>query len=445
MPSYKRFVFGNLQLFGKIILKHFFTIQHNFQHNYNQASQNSASSLSSLSSATSASTPVTTKTKALAYPSSKVLISSILAFLSTSLTLYFVPELLGSVYSNYLSHEHRRNRPSTSIPTSACSSPHVTILTPSTLHKYATTYTPPITINPNNVDTAETKPQELIEQESSLTYHDSDSPAFRNSDSPTTYQDLDPATAQPNLSSSLVAPTPTPTSSPQSLEPQQQPATSSSSPTSSTSRKPIFSMVFSSINTNTLFFPGTCRRSAFLVFIPDPMSDLVLDVGPLIESTFKEYMEEEELIFEEDEELSDIFNVYLFEEDELEMKRLRREKTFSWKITIPRPPESAALPRPKFLPGQERELGKGWRYRRQGQWHGQGYYCLGGKPWDVMTEYGLRHWIASLNEPTSLRHNRVVQVGNAQGEWMRYETFETEPKIASLVRSINKLDALVTS
>ncbi|KAG0020947.1 hypothetical protein BGZ80_003312 [Entomortierella chlamydospora] len=198
-----------------------------------------------------------------------------------------------------------------------------------------------------------------------------------------------------------------------------------------------------SVTTNTLFFPGTCHRSAYLVFLPDPSSNLVVDFGPLIDSTFKEFYDPDDED-PEDKELEDFLTIYLFEEDEIEMERRKREKTFTWTITIPRPPDSIALPRPKIFPGQERERGKGWGRRRQGRWHGKGHYCLGGKAMDVDAEYALRHWIASLSNNTSTLQNEIHIYDSVTDEWLRTETYETEPRIAALIRSINKLDNLVT-
>ncbi|KAF9187249.1 hypothetical protein BGZ49_004093, partial [Haplosporangium sp. Z 27] len=185
-----------------------------------------------------------------------------------------------------------------------------------------------------------------------------------------------------------------------------------------------------SLTTNSFFFPGTCHRSAYLVFLPDPTSDLVLNYGPLIENTFKDYYDPDE--DPEDTELEDFLNIYLFEEDEIEMERRKREKTFNWTITIPRPPDSIALPRPRLSPGQERERGKGWSHRRQSDWHGQGYYCLGGKPINVDAEYALRHWIASLNDRTSTLQDEAQYYVDVTYEWLRTETYETEPRIAAL-------------
>ncbi|KAF9105831.1 hypothetical protein BGX27_009420 [Mortierella sp. AM989] len=307
-------------------------------------------------------TSTATSTTASSYPSSKTLVSSLTAASSASLLLYLIPELT-PLDSSLPSSKQQLYRSRSTSPVSSSSLPQVSILTPSSLYKYASTYSSPTIFNTTTT------------------------------------------LAEPVTSAAL-------------------------------------SSAVSPITTNTLFFPGTCHHSAYLVFLPDPTSDLVLDFAPLIKSTFKEYCGP--LDDPEDDKLEDFLTIYLFEEDEIEMARRKREKTFSWTVTIPRPPDSIALPRPKAIPGQERERGKGWSRRRQGRWHGRGHYCLGGKAMDVDIEYGLRHWIGSLNNTKSTLLYETHRHDTATDECLRTETYETESRIAALVRSINKLDTLVT-
>ncbi|KAF9352408.1 hypothetical protein BGX26_009769 [Mortierella sp. AD094] len=165
-----------------------------------------------------------------------------------SLLQHLVPELAPTNYtasSPTQKRQHRRGR--TPFPVSPSSTPQVSILTPSSLHKYVTTYSPPVIFDTSS-DLAETT-----------------------------------ATA--------------------------------------------ISETISSVTTNTLFFPGTCHRSAYLVFLPDPTSDLAVNFGPLIDSTFKEFYDPDD-DDPEDKELEDFLTIYLFEEDEIEMERRKHLKLF---------------------------------------------------------------------------------------------------------------------
>ncbi|KAF9372269.1 hypothetical protein CPB97_001371 [Podila verticillata] len=203
----------------------------------------------------------------------------------------------------------------------------------------------------------------------------------------------------------------------------------------------------------TLIFPGTGHRSGFLVMLPDP-TELVLDFGALIHN-HPDHNEDDELM------------LFLFEEDE--------PPAVSWTVTIAMPPQTA-LPSP---------------YKRstlQQQLHAvasSGLGRSGGRkqyPAPVHAEPWLRHWVPIvLQRPATVipeherwdsartilkshQHDVMMQWynearrrmeayysqwwygkngGRNQNLYLSVETYETEPRMVGLLRSMNKLDLLV--
>lgn len=205
--------------------------------------------------------------------------------------------------------------------------------------------------------------------------------------------------------------------------------------------------------TQTLIFPGTGHRSGFLVMLPDP-TELVLDFGALIHN-------------HPDNDEDDDLMLFLFEEDE--------PPTVSWTVTIAMPPQTA-LPSP---------------YKRsplQQQLHAvasSGLGRSGGRkqyPAPVHAEPWLRHWVPIvLQRPATVipEHERwdsartilkshqqdvMMQWYNearrrmeayysqwwygrssdrSQDLYLSVETYETEPRMVGLLRSMNKWNVLV--
>jgi hypothetical protein len=194
-----------------------------------------------------------------------------------------------------------------------------------------------------------------------------------------------------------------------------------------------------------LLFPGTCHRSAYFVFFPDPAADLVLDLTQHFESIFRS----DDNGFHQDPEdsLDEILNIYLYEEDEPPPKRI-------WTLTISRPPDSMDLPKPKMRSDRGRRHvldisgiasvdsdGGGCR----GTSENGGTQRMAGKL-GRDSELGLRHWIMALRSSTNALLGRDLSASEnaAENQWLTLNTLENEPRIATLIRSINTLDALVT-
>lgn len=151
---------------------------------------------------------------------------------------------------------------------------------------------------------------------------------------------------------------------------------------------------------NMLLFPGTCHRSAYFVFFPDPAADLVLDLTQHFESIFRS----DDNGFHQDPEdaLDDILNIYLYEEDEPPPKRI-------WTLTISRPLDSMDLPKPKMRSDRGRRHvldisgiasvdSDGGRCRGTSENGGTQRMA-----WKLGrdSELGLRHWVMALRSSTN--------------------------------------------
>lgn len=205
----------------------------------------------------------------------------------------------------------------------------------------------------------------------------------------------------------------------------------------------------------TLVFPGTGHRSGFLVMLPDP-TELVLDFGTLIHGNHPEDDDDDELM------------LVLFEEDET--------PSVSWTVSIAMPPQTA-LPSPHRRSPLQQELhaaassGLGRRGRRQ-------------YPTPTHAEPWLRHWVPIvLPRPATVipeherwdsartilkthqqdvmmqwykeaRQRMEAYYSRWHGRWssggsgsqdlyLSVETYDTEPRMVGLLRSINKLNLVV--
>ncbi|KAI8597340.1 hypothetical protein EDD21DRAFT_385701 [Dissophora ornata] len=334
-------VVGNLLLLGKIFLKQVLKTHSNFQqqpqHYQHQYQPPQDSTLLSRSVAW------------IDYPSSASLLSQ-LSSSSSSLRQALIPELARNTTTT--SAESLRT-----FPILASSSPQVTILSPSSIHKHASAYS---SLLPRTTTTSTTS----LDNTSNST-----------------------AKIETNAAVLLPPPPPPPTVP---------------------------------LGTSVLFFPSTCHRSGYIVFLPDPAADLVLDLTPFVENIFRDNNDPTRNADEEDDGLT----IFLFEEDEIPKR--------TWTFTIPRPPESV-LPKVRMTPGQERERGKG-----RGR---QGLYL--GVTWElgVYAGFELRHWIATLND--TWKQKEVPGFIYDEDEWLRTETYETEPRLAGIVRAINSLEQLL--
>jgi hypothetical protein len=193
--------------------------------------------------------------------------------------------------------------------------------------------------------------------------------------------------------------------------------------------------------TSVMFFPGICHRSGYFVFFPDPAADLVLDMT----SQFEGALSDDDYVFQDpDDCLNDLLNIYIFEEDEPPPRR-------TWTLTIPRPPDSIALPKPKMRLRHDRGHFPAMKATApialdsNGTGDVEHIQMVGWKP-SQSSELGLRHWVNAVNNSaTALLRRDPLVFGNApRNQWLTSETLETEPRIAALVRSINTLNALVT-
>ncbi|KAI9242303.1 MAG: hypothetical protein BYD32DRAFT_255671 [Podila humilis] len=203
----------------------------------------------------------------------------------------------------------------------------------------------------------------------------------------------------------------------------------------------------------TLTFPGVGQSSGFLVMLPDP-TELVLDFGALIHNHPDD---------NEDDELM----LFLFEEDE--------PPAVSWTVTISMPPQTA-LPSPYKRPTLQQQL-HAVASSGLGRSGGQKQY-----PAPVHAEPWLRHWVPIvLQRPATVipeherwdsartilkshQHDVMMQWynearrrmeayysqwwfgrsgGRDQNLYLSVETYETEPRMVGLLRSMNKLDLLV--
>ncbi|KAK5815894.1 hypothetical protein F5H01DRAFT_197266 [Linnemannia elongata] len=225
-----------------------------------------------------------------------------------------------------------------------------------------------------------------------------------------------------------------------------------------------------------LNFRGTSHHQGFLILLPDLDEDLILDLTPTLERIYGSPLHPTP---SGEDDIDAGLTIVLFEEDEVPKKL--------WTLTIPRPVGSV-LPRGRVRPGQEKERRRG--KRREGQFRdvsggGYGAGCSsgggggGGMGWEVdeQSVVVLRHWVSAVwdaYDRWDRYRERWLMIGVGDGscngetgytweaescsssssssgsrsgggyEVMDLEDCRTEPRVSSLLKSINRLNGLVT-